>query len=260
MTIEKELKADIEKSGLPLEIDVNDILRNKRWNVTNEAYYLDQNENKARYVDIIATRLEQVEASKIHKLNVTLVIECKRSIKKPWVFYMVPKGEMHEPDIGQVFLMKTNSQPALSPPEYRLFWNSHYFSSNINKVAIRGYVAFADGKNGMNTAINQSLKALIYRRDEGSKLLPKLPEKYQGIVAIYYPLVIFDGKMYECEKDGNDIRLSDATYIQYQINYGISGSISEETFLVDVVGRDFLDAYLNSIDNEISLISAELKS
>jgi hypothetical protein len=260
MKIEEELKADIKKSGFPLEMDVNYILRNKKWNVINEAYYLDQDENKARYIDIIATRLEQVEASKINRLNVTLVIECKRSIEKPWVFYMVPKGEIHKPDIGQIALMKNNSQPALSPPDYRLFWNSHYFSSGIDKVAIRGYVAFADGKNGLNTAINQSLKALIYSRNVGSKLLPKLPPKYQGIVVIYYPLVIFDGKMYECEKDGSDIRLSKATYIQYEIHYGISENISEETFLVDVVERDFLNDYLNLVDNEISLISAELKS
>jgi hypothetical protein len=260
MKAEKDLKADVEKSGLPLEIDVNDILRKKGWNVRNEAYYLDQAENKARYVDMIATRLEPVKGPKVDRLNVTLVTECKRSRDKPWVFYMVPKEDIHKPTFGQIALMKTNSQPALSPPDYKLFWHSHYFLDNVNKVAIRGYVAFADGKNGMNTAINQSLKALIYARNDVAKLLPKLPRTLWGIVMIYYPLVVFDGKMCECEKNGNSIKLSDANYVQFQVNYGISEEISQEIFLVDVVRSDYLTEYLTLIDDEISLISNELKT
>jgi len=259
MDLEK-IKKDIEKSGLPLEMDVNDVLNRKGWNVSNQAYFLDQTEKKARYIDAFATKLVEIKSSKLDRLNITLVIECKSSLDKPWVFCTVPKGDMHGPVFGQVYLIKFNAQPKLPYPEYKLFWNSHYFLKDINKVAIRGYVAFAGGKNGINTAINQSLKALIYNKKIANEFLSKLPPKYWGIITIYYPVVILDGEMYECEKKDNDLKLSRATYEQHQVHYGISQSIGEETYLVDIVKKEFLNTYLTWLDNEISLMSTELKN
>lgn len=202
----------------------------------------------------------EIKSSKLDRLNVTLVIECKRSLDKPWIFCTIPKGEIHTPDFGQVFLIKFSAQPKLPYPEYKLFRNSHYFLKNIDKVAIRGYVAFAKGKNGINTAINQSLKALAYYKKENDELLSKLPQKHWGIIMVYYPVVIIEGDIYECEKKDNDLRLSEATYEQYQVHYGISESAEEETYLVDMVKKEFLDTYLTLLDNEISLISTELKN
>lgn len=254
----EKIKEDIEKSGLPLEIDVNDILRKRGWEVSNQRYYLDQVEKKPRYTDIVATRLEEIKSPKLDRLNITLIMECKRS-SKPWVFYTVPKGEMHEPSFGQVFLIKFNSQPKLPYPEYKLFWHSHYFLGNVNKIAIRSYVAFAEGKNGINTAINQSLKALIYNKNETSVLLTKLPREVWGVIIIYYPVVILDGEIYECEKNKNGLKISKATYEQYEVHYGVSETVKEETYLVDIVKKEFLHKYLTWLDDEISSISTELK-
>lgn len=257
----ENIKEDIEKSGLPLEIDVNGVLKKRGWNVSNQRYYLDQTEKKARYIDIFATKLVEIKSPKLDKLNITLVIECKRSLDKPWVFYTVPKGEMHQPTLGQVFLIKFNSQPKLPYPEYKLFWHSHYFLRDISKIAIRSYVAFTGGKNGINRAINQSLKALTYHRNEVNRLLPKISRSLDrySIIMIYYPVVVLDGEMYECEKSNNDLKLSKAEYEQYQVHYGISESSREETYLVDIVKKDFLHKYLTWLDDEISLISTELK-
>lgn len=254
----EKIKEDIEKSGLPLEIDVNYILGKKGWNVSNQHYYLDQVEKKPRYTDIVATKLVEIKSRKLDRLNFTLVIECKRSLK-PWVFYTVPKTEMHKPTFGQISLIKFNSQPKLPPPEYKLFWHSHYFLENLNKIAIRSYVAFAEGKNGINTAINQSLKALIYNKNESSMLLRKIPRRFWGIIVIYYAIVILDGEMYECEKNKNGLKISKATYEQYEVHYGVSETIKEETYIVDIVKKEFLHKYLTWLDNEISSISTELK-
>ena len=97
---ENKIKKDIEKSGLPLEIDVNYILNQKGWNVRNQVSFFDQTENKHRPIDIMASKLIEVKSPGLDRLNVTLIIECKKSVK-PWVFYTVPKGELHWAGFGK---------------------------------------------------------------------------------------------------------------------------------------------------------------
>jgi hypothetical protein len=77
---------------------------------------------------------------------------------------------------------------------------------------------------------------------------------------IYYPIVVFEGRMYEYGRKGNDLELSGTNYLQYQVSYGISDSVAEETYLVDVVRKEFLREYLTWLDDEISLICAEGKA
>jgi len=247
--IVSNIKNDIKKSGFPLEIEVGALLSRNNWDVNHQTYFYDQEEDKARALDIVATRLELIESSRLNRINITLLIECKRSFDKPWVFYTTPKGENHEPMLGSVSFIKFISVPELELRNYGLFYQSHYFFNEIQKITTLNYEPFSERKN-IFTATNQVLKALHYKRKTTKELLRKLPSHLQNIVIIYYPLIVFDGMMYECELSENDIEITPLEYIQYKVSHGISGE-TEETFIVDVVKKKFLDTYISWINQEI---------
>jgi len=247
------IKKDIEKSGFPLEIELSNLLRNNGWGVAHQAYFYDSEEGKSRALDIIASRLETFTSSKFDRLTVGLFIECKRIMDKPWVFYTIPKGEDHAPDIGPLFFVKFYSLPELEPREYRLLQFTHLFVENIPRIATISYEPFSLGKTKrVFTATNQVLKALAYKKKTGKDLLGKFTSIIKGAVHILYPLIVLDGKIYKCETSADGIEVSPVDYVQYQISHGVSGELGkEETYLVEIMRKDFLTTYLGWLDNEI---------
>ena len=71
----EEIKADLKKSGFPLEIIVSSILTKKGWTVRNQAYYTDQTENKGRTVDIASHKAEFGTIDGYYRVNLTLIID-----------------------------------------------------------------------------------------------------------------------------------------------------------------------------------------
>src|SRR5712692_9028930 len=87
---EEHLLRELEKTGLPLEIEVSELLE-KEWKVSNNQAYIDEDEGKTREIDIFA--IHQSETDQLHFvkpprlfLATDLAIECKRSESNAWVF------------------------------------------------------------------------------------------------------------------------------------------------------------------------------
>jgi len=81
----KDVLKDIEEQGFPLEVKTSEVLKKYGWEVTNQFSYLDYETKKYRTVDVVA--LKNILESDKMVVDVNLVIECKKSAKKPWVFY-----------------------------------------------------------------------------------------------------------------------------------------------------------------------------
>jgi hypothetical protein len=264
----------MKKAGFPLEIATGMRFSGSNWSVQHQSIFYDEDQRKPRNVDLVAHRAVEKQFLSFKRLNYTAVVECKKS-DKPWVFY-TPRSPRLEQQIPiSAGLLKAISNPMLSPMQMQtLFMHSHYFLKKpTDRIGQANYIDFDAGKQEGKkrrkgpdlffTALNQVLKALRYERMG----LVSFFSSYvtQGLFVIYYPLIVFEGEMYECVLDVNEEpQLKETEYVKYETSFlgswqQLVGQYAPEYFLVEVMSRRFLPTYINWLEEEMNTILA-LKS
>lgn len=72
---------NIKKSGFVLEHDVTNLLKAHHWSVINNRYYVDDVQETAREIDLVAYKANKIEKILIYT---TLIISCKKSEANAW--------------------------------------------------------------------------------------------------------------------------------------------------------------------------------
>jgi len=242
------IKEYIEKSGLPLEIEITSILREHNWTVNNQAYFYDEDEKKARNIDMFAfKRIDLKTSPDFDRYHISLVIECKKSTN-PWLFYTTT---MIKEKLSYLIWVKNWMNPRdlidFRKKELRLTKFLNYFNPKIIKMGVIKDVAFSR-QDMIFDASCKVLKALDYERKLFHNLLSKLPSNPYGII---YPIIVLDGYIYEVQVTGDSTEVSPVQYLPYHV-YGVSNI--EERFLIDVVQKDYFKDYLIILDKEIDEI------
>jgi hypothetical protein len=245
-----EIEKDMKLSGFPLEIEATAVLKKNGWHVRNQVYYLDKDEGKPRSIDIVVHKAFYENYAVHDRLHVSLIIECKKSVK-PWVFFTSPKKG--QPLFELPFsLIKNFAAPKLEQSLNVSKWmqrQMHYTSLRSKHCAIISYEPFKQGKGQeVLEATHQVTKALGYFL-EGFKKAPTLVSMKPAFVL--FPVIVFDGHMFECELQNGDLKLSRNDYTQYFVEM-------EQHFLIDVVGKCFLPEYLKLIDEDIKSLKEAL--
>src|ERR1700755_572290 len=85
----KAIETNLGKSGFLLEHEVTEILRRNGWNVINNKYYLDDVQDVAREIDLIAYKVSKIKldfpkTSQNLFFYTTLVVSCKKNEEKCW--------------------------------------------------------------------------------------------------------------------------------------------------------------------------------
>ncbi len=62
---------------------------------------------------------------------------------------------------------------------------------------------------------------------------------------VYYPVIIFEGNMYELKIEKNQSKISPIDYLQYTVNY------ANENYRLDVVTKKSFPKFLGYLDVEI---------
>jgi hypothetical protein len=261
--------AGMKRAGFPLEISTGMRFSGRGWNVEHQMIFHDEDERKSRNIDLVAHKAVDKQFLSFKRLNYT-VVECKKS-KSPWVFY-TPNSSLLEKQIEvSAFRLKALSKPMPSLMQVRtLSAHSHYFSKKpTDRVGQASYVAFdvdmeggkkrKKGHDSFFTALNQVLKAVRHQERETMSFF-----RYnitQGLLVVHYPVIVFDGDMYECVLDANEEpQLTETDYVKYDASFLGSwqqsvGQFAPEYFLVDVIGKEFLPQYINWLDEEMNRIS-----
>ena len=78
MNIEN-IEKGIEKTGFRLEFDISKILEGNEWNVINNKYYVDDQQETVREIDIVAYKASPVQDIYVYT---ALIISCKKSNKR----------------------------------------------------------------------------------------------------------------------------------------------------------------------------------
>jgi hypothetical protein len=263
-SLETAILSDIKKTGFPTEIVCSGVIQQDGWGVTHNPSYLDDIESRSREYDIRAFKswpvnsLESIDRA----LGVFLLIECKKS-EKPWVFFTTDSSDdlLYPTRIFHSttdWLFPTDNNQFRRLPDELLRGCHHYFHSK--RFARTFYEPFKNQDGSAQliySAVMSAIKATLFH-EQG--------EKKQRWATIYYPIIIFNGNLFEAIVSSiNKIELISTQHIQLSFNYILPSSPStsiwqnQKVFLVDVVHEDYLSSFLQTIDEEHLFLSKYLE-
>lgn len=93
MNIEN-LEKGIEKTGYRLEFDISSTLVHNGWNVINNKYYVDDQQETVREIDIVAYRVRELHGVYVYT---ALIISCKKSEENAWAL-LSKKSDPKDPN------------------------------------------------------------------------------------------------------------------------------------------------------------------
>ena len=217
----EKLKNDILKSGIPLEIEVSQLLQKDGWGTAYQFPYFDKIRGKNRAADMIATK------------KVGLVIECKKATDHPWTFYTAPKSDFWPRFILKRGKIKTSYGKEVA---HSSFPNSHLWDESI-RVGMISYIPFKK-RDDFFEAKNQVLNAMFYTNPL---------KKTEKLGLPVYPVIIFDGEMYDFFLDRGELLIKPTGYLHFIA----SSSASRSSFLVDIMRKTYLPKFLQVINQEM---------
>ncbi|MDD3175138.1 MAG: hypothetical protein PHU51_01525 [Candidatus Nanoarchaeia archaeon] len=256
-SIEEQIRKDLLKSGFPLELNVASILEDKGWNVLQNEYI---SEGDHEYeIDIIAFKIFEAEYENItFKLRTRFIIECKKSEKHPWVFFMREKQEFDT----SYKLLKRISNFGINRP-FRLKSNGSSEDINFLKNEI-GYddlnvfkwnnkstsycQAFRDPnkENQIYFAIKSLLRNLKIIQNKLNKSL------YDGqwteiFLNIDFPVIVLDGNLFECFLKKGDLKINSSSEIPFITNYG---ETNQEKILINILKINQLENFIEKVEQD----------
>jgi hypothetical protein len=82
---------EVVKTGFPLELRTAGYLQSRQYHVAHNIYYLDRDEQKGREIDLRALKNAFFTKAGIrYSIRHCLLLECKKSISRPWVVFTSP--------------------------------------------------------------------------------------------------------------------------------------------------------------------------
>lgn len=271
------LKELIRKSGFPLEIEISSFLNSaktslklkdpKDMKVSTSAYYLDKDEKKGRQLDIKAQILIEPSATNNRKsitdvmIFLNLLIQCKSIPGNAWVFFRSPQKIAPICD-------STSVLDALEwvPREHMSFTflpNLH-FKSVLTTTSYHEFILDKNKSNKRDANLFEAIislaKATSYEKERDIQDFKYVVESFSNIlkyppnyIFLYYPIIVFDGKMYLVEKIKNEeLKLTKTRHVGLFIDY-VSGSYDIELF-IDIVHKRMFKRFFKTIINDINIL------
>lgn len=175
----------IQNSGNNFHAKVARWLAENGWHVVVSPYYMDQTQNKAREIDLVAEKLWPVNGrfgNTVNDIAVRLYIECK-FVSSHSVFWFADK------DRASALELVCASQPYQAGNSYT---KKHHYLSQSPRVA--KVFATSNSKAPENEpfykALNQSLNAMVSMRGQ-SVSIPSLKDSQRPPKAlIVFPVVV----------------------------------------------------------------------
>ncbi len=267
-SLEDYLLDQLQTSGLPLEIEVADLLED-RWLVSNNEVYLDEDEGKTRDIDVFAihkTETDQLRWLRPPRLFLAtdLAVECKRSESHAWVF--PTRRKLTPPGIGsgqtldflQVFSNRTSS---FLRGKFLELPKLHF--DTINDIAHAGLCSKTERREGsikrdrdeIFQATNQLMKfSHDFLRGYGNRIATNPAARH---IVFLFLTIAFDGLLYEARTKNGKWSLKPTSHVllrtgRYSKTFG-----DYETYMVDVVTKENLANHIKTVESDISLLMNE---
>lgn len=268
---EEQVKEAIEITGLPTELKASEILKKNKWSISHQFPYLDSDKNIIRTLDLKATKLFKKsndlenDVANNH-FNCLLFIECKKSIQRSWVFatekmpndYMDYRIKRLSQDLfydtyNLTIKLFTKSDEHTIP--INIFSKIPVIYQNIDyKIGLSHEIVFRNiekqkrdverARRNFYVAQMQLLKAIAHQEH---LIMMEDYKKMQDIDMII-PLIVFNGNMFECYYEKDDLIINKIDFIRY-LTHGLPNQ--KMPILIDVTTENFFPEFLNLLEREI---------
>lgn len=252
MLIPNEITQLVAGSGNNFHARVARWLRDNGWHVAISPYYMDQTQNKAREIDLIAERLWPIDdqfGRPAADLAVRLFVECK-FLPAHSVFWMTDKN--------------MSTAEALVCRDRR-FDSNHSFTKKHHYLATSPTVAklFATSGKGQEAepfykALNQSLNALVAMRGRPTSSAGSGQRGSSPRFVLDYPVVVcssFD-QMFSVDFFAEPAPQPITTNFQLELRYAYidgSGAQRDDDFLLDFVEFAQIETFINAIAEDAQI-------
>jgi hypothetical protein len=120
----KNFEKQIAKTGFPLEHKIGSLLRSSGWTVINNRYYVDDQEQSVREIDLVAYKSRPVQHFRV---CTTLIISCKKSDQNVWAL-LARRKEAFDPNLDQQPVHIWTNDKALSFMLSQSGWPRDYYT------------------------------------------------------------------------------------------------------------------------------------
>lgn len=263
MDIKEKILEDIKKTGFIVELNSVSKLLEKDWQTEHSTSYEDKDENKSREIDIIASKVDYIKEFDT-RITFSLVIEVKKS-ERPWIIFTTfakftslgwrvlnkcrntDKWVKSEdlPSGGFFSTVLTVDCIAIDSPRR----NSYRVGKAFHELA-----KDPSDKSKIYEALISSAKAAYYLRNRFPLQKPKEFNASEEVdIQIFLPIVILEGRLFEVYNAlSGKIQIEEKDYIPVEMSYSspnYSAGGWDTDFFPDVIKFEFLDTYLDMVDN-----------
>ena len=254
------IKNELKKKGYPLENYVQSLLVNNKWRVQSHAYFLDKDTDKGRELDLKAYNDDFVSDHWRARFVLNLLVQCRKLPGNAWIFFSVPQESEHKT------IEISNLAKSLNFP--KIFWtfdkSGTHFDDSDNLAT--NYCEIITDKAKSNKRVDNIWECVMSLIKATSQELEKddadikqyleeigsydefIKDPFE-VVKIYYPLIVFEGKIYECVFLDEDIILNERRYMPLFVDYQ-SGRYKGE-FHIDIVTKERFSKYLRDIMKDL---------
>jgi len=235
----------ISQSGNKFHCEVVNYLRSENWEVEISPFYSDSLSNKPREIDIIAEKVFPIELSFGRywgNVVLRLFIECKY-INNTIAFWFDKKDTKKTTD-----LLERNFGLSTFISDQPVRHHRFFILDDVAKL----YTSGRDSQDNdvIYKAINQSLNALVYYRD--NNILGVQVNKH--LRTIHYPVIVCqDFKKFFKVSIGDLDKyetLKEKFCLELNYVYPTNGSSKSEYFLIDVVDFSNFSDYLKDLEEK----------
>lgn len=236
----------VKTTGYPLELEIADILSNRDYYVAQSLYFVDEDENKPREIDLRALYNYKIPVNDSHHfLRNVFLIECKKS-RDIWVFPS-SKTNHYDPD-KPVMLPETKIDLASIALDYKL--SRPRYPLNDFAFRARNYFQFQDNNSSQITDIT-IIKALTSAVKATLSSMKSRFAAGENSLCYYYPIVVFDGTMCEALLHNGEIDVREIDKVLVSFNYE-STAYKQAIFSVPIVTKAILVSFLADIEKYLA--------
>ena len=255
--LKNKIIEDINKTGYLLELFIARKIYARGWRTFVNRSYIDPETKKIRETDVFAfTSYEQDNII----FSIHLVIETKKH-NKPWVVFV------NHYDAEIIKDLRTFETHLFIDNFSFDIIDISTFSDNLPRMQVdfigrNFYEAFKtpNEPSKIYESILSVGKAALYHRDRD---LESYKEHHDGIIdnsdnynktkrtyfSIYLPVIILDGVLSIATINENlDLDFNQAKYCPVDLDFS-DNDTQDSTYLVDIITKDFIDEYLDKIEN-----------
>jgi hypothetical protein len=250
----KNIINEINKSGFPNELRVVEILRRNNYLTFPNLTFLDEL-RELHEIDAISMLVSGIKNWKYGMAGISLIIECKKSKEKPWIFF----EEVHDPltsfglvpKLSYISDIKINGDfDSLIVGSANSALHKHHYENNI-PIARTYFEAFKnqENKSDIYKAVTSVWFAHTYFKEwfVSGNNANKEDKKKRSLLT--HPVIILDGELIVARKTKNSFSIEPVNHLFLRTidNMTTKNSLffpTKNEIIIDVIKSSYLSNYL----------------